>query len=329
MLLAATQPNGFDRAKTLFEQRHWVDAARAFQQVEDTSPGKTDALLYVGKSLINAGKFSDAGKALQRYSSAHPHSDDALYLLAYVRFRENKPEESLKLSTEAAQIKAPKADDLKIVALDYVLLNDSISATRYLEQALATEPDNVDARYALGRVLYQQNKFDGAIAAFEEVLRLQPAHVKALDNLGLAFEGKNQMGQALSAYRKATEIDGASPVHNDQPYLNLGRLLAKMNKSEDGLPILVRAAEIAPQSGRVHLELGKTYLSLNRLQQAKPELEEAVRLQPDESTGHYLLARLYQRMGSKQLAEKEFKVTQSLIDSKRAGPDAATGMSPR
>ena len=77
------------------------------------------------------------------------------------------------------------------------------------------------------------------------------------------------------------------------------------------------------------MELGKTYLSLNRLQQAKPELEEAVRLQPDESTGHYLLGRLYQRMGSKQLAEKEFKVTQSLIDSKRAGLDAATGMSPR
>ncbi len=139
---------------------------------------------------MNQQKFPEAAALLESYLATHPQSDDALYLLGYVRFRQDQPKESLALFTQAAKRKAPAADDLKIVALDYVLLNDYTSAARYLEQSLQMNPDDVEARYHLGRGRYQQNQFDPAIAAFEEVLRRNPSDVKAEDNLASAWRRK-------------------------------------------------------------------------------------------------------------------------------------------
>src|ERR1700730_1739685 len=100
----------FTQAQELFRQRQWAEAATAFAECEKSDPGKTDSLLYRGKSLINLAQFDNAASALQSYREAHSNSDDAVYLLAYVLFRENKPEESLRLFTDAAKLRTPTAD---------------------------------------------------------------------------------------------------------------------------------------------------------------------------------------------------------------------------
>lgn len=312
------ETSSFEQAMQLFQQHHWADAAAAFDQVEKVEPGKTAALLYRGKALVNLGKFDEAAVALGSYRAAHAESADVVYLLAYVRFRQDKPKDSLQLFSEAARLQPPAADDLKAVALDYVLLADYDDAARYLEQALATDPENVEASYHLGRVRYQQNRFDLAIAAFEEVLRREPGNVKAEDNLGLSLEAKNEVEAALVAYRKAVQLDENLPTHSEQPYLNLGTLLEKSGHAEDAILLLVRAAKIAPASGKVHYQLAKAYFELNRFDNARQEAETATKLDPRESSDHYLLGRIYQRSGKADLAKEQFRVTEELIHAKGA-----------
>ena len=94
-----------------------------------------------------------------------------------------------------------------------MLLNNYNDAAHYLELSLKMNPDDVEARYHLGRVRYQQNQFDLAIAAFQEVIKRDPRNVKAFDNLGLSLEAKNQAEAATAAYKKAIELDEAASVH--------------------------------------------------------------------------------------------------------------------
>jgi tetratricopeptide (TPR) repeat protein len=310
--------------QTFFRQRQWADAANAFAECEQHNPGQTDALLLRGKSLINSGEYDDAEKALQAYAQAHPTSDDAAYLLAYIAFRKDKPEESLRLFTAAAKLKTPTANDLKIVALDYVLLSDYHDAAHYLELSLQMDPDDVEAHYHLGRVHFQQNAFDLAISDFREVVRRDPNSVKGHDNLGLSLEAKNQNDQAVAEYQKAIELDKAPEAHTDQPYLNLGTLLVKLNRPNDAIPLLVRAAEINPAEGKSHFELSKAYVALDRFSDARPQAEEAVKLSPQDSSAHYLLGRIYQRLGDGDLAKEQFRVTAKLIREKDA--TAKSGM---
>ncbi|MGH9529471.1 MAG: tetratricopeptide repeat protein, partial [Terriglobales bacterium] len=256
--------------------------------------------------------FSAADMALQSYMKEHPHSEDGAYLIAYTRFREDKPKESLQLFTEAGKIKPPTADDLKIVALDYVLLNDYADAGHYLEIALKLDPNNLEARYHLGRVRYEQNRFDEAIAAFQDVLKHDPRSVKAEENLGLSLEAKNEMDPAILAYDKAIEFDKSPNEHTEHPYLDLGTLLIKLNRAVKAIPVLSQARDINPNSSKVRYQLGKAYFDLNRLADAQTETQEAVRLNPNDAPTHYLLGRIYQRLGKTDLAAQQFKLTETL-----------------
>jgi Flp pilus assembly protein TadD len=324
----AGQSLSFGEAVKLFQEKNWAEAAPAFEQIEAAQPNQTDALLYQGKCLSNLGRFGDADAVLVKYVAAHPKSNDATSLLAYVRFREDKPKDSLQMFTAAAALQTPSPDDLKIVALDYVLLNDFDDAGRYLEIALKMDPANIEARYHLGRVRYQQNRFDEAIAAFEEVLRLDPSNVKAEDNLGLSLEAENHVEPALAAYRKAIELERAGTVHTEQPYLNLGILLAKSNRTAEAVSPLSLAAQTAPKSSKVHYELGKVYFTLNQFENARHELETSVQLDGGSRESHFLLGRTYQRMGEADLAAKEFKATEQLIHTQDGGSGGMSAAPP-
>jgi tetratricopeptide (TPR) repeat protein len=315
-------------AMQMFRQRHWTEAAAAFDDCEQHNPGKTDALLYRGKSLINLHNFDNAAEVLRTYAQSHPQSDDAVYLLAFISFRKDDPAESLRLFAQAAKLKSPSANDLTIAALDYVLLKDYSDAAHYLELSLKMNPDDVDARYHLGRVRYQQNQFDLAIMEFQDVLARDPKNVKAQDNLGLSLEAKNQVEPAIAAYKKAIELDGSATQHSEQPYLNLGSLLAKSSRYDEAIPLLTHAVEIAPGQFKGHYELARAYFDSNRFEPARRQAEAAVQVDPKDSTGHYLLGRIYQRLGQKDLAKKQFQSTSELLQDKdsHSSEGMATGV---
>ena len=300
-------------ALQMFRARKWAEASDRFRTCEKASPGKTDALLYRGKSLVNLGDFAGAHDSLDSYLSTHPTSDDALYLLGYVDFRQDHPKESLNDFARAAKLKPPQASDLKIAALDYVLLNDYSSAARYLEQSLALNPADLEARYHLGRVRYQQNQFDAAIAAFQQVLQQDPRNVKAEENLGLCLEAKNQNDKAIAAYRKAIEFDNQSMVQTEQPYLDLGKLLTTLNRATEAVQVLSRATAIQPKSAAAHYELGRAHFGMNHFEEARSEVEKSAALDPRNSSAHYLLGRIYKHMGKNEEAAMQFKLTEQLM----------------
>jgi tetratricopeptide (TPR) repeat protein len=322
----SSQDRNCAAAMQMFRARRWSEAAAGFEECEKRDPGKTDALLYRGKSLVNLHEFDEAATTLQTYAKLHSQSDDAVYLLAFIFFRKDKPQESLQLFSQAAKLKPPSANDLTIVALDYVLLTDYNDAAHYLELALKMNPDDLDARYHLGRVRYQQNQFDLAIEAFQTVIQRDPANVKAEDNLGLSLEAKNQPDAAVAAYERAIQLDQAASSHNAQPYLNLGSLMAKSNRFDEAISLLTRASEIAPGDFKVRYELGKAYFDSGQFAPARQQAVEAIQLNPKDSSGHYLLGRIYQRLRQKDLANEQFRLTSELIrDNGATSRGMATG----
>src|SRR5712664_4145327 len=128
------------RGLSEFRAGDYGAAAAHFARAEEAAPGATDALLYESKAHVHLEQFTAAETALRRYLLLHAASGDALYLLGYVLHRESKATESLETYTKAVQYRAPAGDDLKIVGLNYVLLNDYPDAIKWLEKAVEAEP---------------------------------------------------------------------------------------------------------------------------------------------------------------------------------------------
>jgi tetratricopeptide (TPR) repeat protein len=173
-LSVAQDTTAYANANSLLHQGKDAEAAQAFEVLDEKQPSATDALLQAAKARIHQQDYKSAETDLTRFLASHPRSDDALYLLSFVYFREGFAKQSLQAATRAAAIRRPIADDLKIVALDYSLLGDFDDAAKYLEMAREMDPRDAEILYFLGRVRYQQNRFDDAILGFRAVLSIDP-----------------------------------------------------------------------------------------------------------------------------------------------------------
>lgn len=308
----AQSSGDFDRGVAEFRAGNYSSAAALFASAEAASPGATDALLYQAKSLVHLQDFAGAERALRGYVSSHRDSSDALYMLGFVLNRQNRPAESLASYTKAAAITLPKADDLKIVGLDYVLLDDYADAIKWLEKAVTLDGANKDAWYYLGRAYYTKSRLIEARKAFLRVLDLDPHDSKAENNVGLIFESSAQPEAAIEAYRTAIAWQEQSPHPSEQPYVNLGSLLMEQGRMEEAIGPLEKAVGLAPDNTFCRLELGIAYLRARRLEGAQRELEKATQLEPDNAAAHYQLGKLYKEIHALDRAKAEFERTAEL-----------------
>ncbi|MBA3439912.1 MAG: tetratricopeptide repeat protein [Pyrinomonadaceae bacterium] len=311
-VISAQQTNSFNHAVSLFKKGSYAEAAEALAAIVKDDSTSVAAHLYLGKTLINLQRFSEAETALRRYTAARPASDEGLYLLAYVLFREGRAKESLTIYTQAVKLKPPTSDDLKIVGLNYGLLNNLERSADYLKRALDADPNNLEALYYLGRVRYTENHFGEATRIFQEILKRDSQHIKALNNLGQALEAQNNLEEATAAYRRAIELDRNSAKPSELPLLNLGLLLLQNNQIEEAIALLTRAAEANPRSAQVKFHLGKAYMRLERLSDAERELVAATQLAPQDVGAHYQLGRLYYRLKKTDLARREMEISEQL-----------------
>lgn len=278
----------------------------------DSSPDE----LRSAKAYLKQARYADCEKLLQAYLSIHPADPDAVYLLGYVLFRENKPADSLRQYTAAAQLRTPAANDLKTVALDYVLLNDYADAERWSRKAISLDANDPESWYELGRIEYNLNHFQQAVDSFHRSLALDPTSVKAENNLGLALEGLDRNDDAIAAYSRALALQANSPQPSEQPMLNLATLLIDRNDLKGARPLLEHAAQIAPQDTKILAQLGRLYSESGDLPAAQRALEKAVALDPQVASLHFQLGQIYRKAGAPDKAAHEFATVQQLLGTK-------------
>jgi Flp pilus assembly protein TadD len=230
--------------------------------------------------------------------------------------REEYAKASLAEYTEGAKYARPSASDLKIVALDYVLLGSYGDASKWLTRSLQENPKDAQAWYYLGRAKYNENRFEEALQAFGQCLELEPRDIKAQSNLGLSYAGLNRVAEAQAAFLKAIEWQAAAPHKDSEAYIGLGDLLVQQNRASEAVPYLLQAVEIAPWESRAKEKLGSAYLNLNNLSEARNQLEAAIALDPQNPSLHYLLGSVYRKQGQTEKAKAEFERFQILKEPK-------------
>jgi tetratricopeptide (TPR) repeat protein len=267
--------------------------------------------LAQARSLLESGDLSKSEEFLHRYTYSHPGSAEARFLLGYVLFREQKATESLAEFTAAARLRVPKADELKTVASDYVLLKDYADADKWFTEVTVESPRDSDAWYLLGRTQYNENAFDEAISSFEHALVLRPKYIEAENNLGLSLSELNMQEKAKAAYLTAIEWQGDTPT-DPQPFLNLGALLVDQGNLDESIPYLSKADSLSPANPKIHEELAQAYEAQKNLPKAQAELEQAVTLAPNASGLHFKLGQIYRHEGLGDRAKHEFELSEKL-----------------
>jgi Flp pilus assembly protein TadD len=283
-----------------------TDAAKETQPV--ASPYSAEASGAISTTL--GRRDLDLRAAL----TAEPDSVELLYAYALVLRQEGKARDSLTAYTRAAGFRKPTAEELRSVALDYVLLSDYDDAIHWLEKAEQIDPKNTSVLYSLGRCYYSKDRFPDARKLFEQILTIDPHNLKAEENLGLVYDATNEPEKAEEALRTAVSWANASGS-DEWPFMDLGGFLLDHDRPGEALDPLRTAVKIKASCASCHEKLGRALLGTKDVHEGIAELEQATQLDPANPRTHYELGRALRQAGEVEKARKELSISQKLYSS--------------
>jgi len=164
------------------------------------------------------------------------------------------------------------------------------------QKSVQLNPNNKEARYALGHVYALQGKFPQAEEEFRAAIKIDENYSEAYTYRGRILASQDRWEEAIKCYRKAL----SNPLYAtpDLARYHLGRALAHQGDLQASMEVLEDAVMVSPPSvppAMTHLELGRVYYQLGYTTKAREALKKVTSLDKD---GEYaaaateLLARL-------------------------------------
>ena len=184
-------------------------------------------------------------------------------------------------------------------ALDGNRLNEAEQIAR---DVLNADRRNAKALYVLGSALLMQGRPRDAIAPLEDAARGR--HDAQSDTmLAIALR---QAGRAEDAYSRLKRTTKRQPPYA-AAFLELGRVLASMERHAEAAEALMRGVEVAPMMPEMSIQLGYVLLRRRRFDDAKSAFARALAIVPDSPDALFGLAQAFQENGESQAAADHFR----------------------
>jgi tetratricopeptide (TPR) repeat protein len=176
------------------------------------------------------------------------------------------------------------------------LSGDRQKAFVSFQKSVQLNPNNRDARYALGHVYAMQGKLSKAEEEFRSAIKIDEDFSEAHTYLGQILAGQNRWDEAIASYRQAL----TNPLYStpDLARFHLGRALAQKGDLQASMEAFEDVVVVSPPSvppAMTQLELGRVYFKLGYTAKAREALKKVATL---DQGGEYaaaateLLARL-------------------------------------
>ncbi len=160
------------------------------------------------------------------------------------------------------------------------------------KEALAVmhvDEKNAGAMLVLARAYYAEKKFELSRFAAENARDVDPQNAEAYHQLGVLFLQKNQHAQALTAFRKATEL--RPDAYASQ--INLSELLTEAGDFDGALVAAEAALAFVPEAENARLVHANALRGVGRFRDAESEYRKLLDKNPRASAAVYNLGILY------------------------------------
>jgi|GEM_PF-5255148 len=162
-------------------------------------------------------------------------------------FAQGRYNDALRLYCEAED--GPKAR---------IGMGKALRKLNLLERArkvLERDPDDAEAIYELGQVMFDKKELGLAIESFKKAIELDLNMSKAYQSLAVAYRKRRELDLAFESINRAIEIDGNDP----DLHFELGELHFVKNEKEQAIAALERALSLKADHHQVMSELAYMY----------------------------------------------------------------------
>lgn len=173
-------------------------------------------------------------------------------------------------------------------------------ALAHFNEALRINPKYADARRNAGIVLLRQGKIAEAIAAFTEVLSCSGDWPVTHNYLGLAYAQIGKFDLAVKNYNAALQL---KPDYVEA-IKNLGIVLKEQGRTNEAINKWKTGLKIEPDNPDVHYNMGLVLAEQSKYDKAVKHFRVALAAKPDWAEAHHNIGAVYYLQGKYDLAAK-------------------------
>ncbi len=241
-----------DLGTVLLNQSRPDEALPLLEKAVALMPKSASAVSKLAGALTALGQTAAAEQLRARASQLSPQQaklEQATRLFAQGQFREAEKQAQSLLQENSRDVNAALL--LARIAINARCYDD---AEQLLVRITEMAPGFIAAWHDLGSVLKELNRFEEAVEALKEAVRLDPNNAVTHYFFGAALAMAAQPEAAIEAYQKAVDID----PDLSGAYIGLGHVLKTVGDQEGGVLAYRRAIALRP-------DFGETYYSLSNL----------------------------------------------------------------
>ena len=223
-----------------------------------------------------AGRLAEAAAAYGQLLARAPNDSHAHHQLGTIRLQLGDSAEAQRLLTAALRLDPDKAETWLHLGMAAQNLGQMDAAMAHYRQALSVQPDHAAALFRLAVLLRHQRRHGEALAALDRCLVLVPREETVLQLRGeVKFETHDMDGaQADFAAVLAVNPDAV------QALLYRGVALSALQRPDEALAAMDRAALLAPRRAEIPFNRGVMLESLGRADEALAAYDAAIRINP-------------------------------------------------
>jgi choline-sulfatase len=275
------------------EEQHDIAAA---------NPARADALERALRSLVASTSAAHAPGA--------PHPVDAdveerLRSLGYVG-------SSISPRALEDRVRGDPKDKIELYTLLKQAALDSVDGRidegiRKVRQALAVDPEIVEAYLMLGTMNAKAKRQDESIAAYQKAAALDPDNDSAVFSLALAYKTAGRLDAAEAGFERVLALN----PRDWKSQFQLADVWMRRGEYARAAAALERNAANSVERPTFLTKLGECYIELKRYDAAQRALDEAVGIKHDAPMAHYDLGLVHEARGeaAKAVADYQAEVT--------------------
>jgi tetratricopeptide (TPR) repeat protein len=333
-------------------------AVTLYQKVVAQAPRNVEAWWYLGTTLYDLEKWTEARRAFDRVARLDPQNGAALAFRGLCTFKQGDYGDALDDLLRSKALGVGGNPELGSVARFHAGL--AMTRLGQFELALNTlgefalegndAPQVVEAlgvatlRLPLLPAEVPADKREMVLMAgrgsYFMAMRLAPAARTAFEELALRYPETPNVHYAFAVFLLTDDPDRAirefereltiQPAHATSLIQIAGEYL-KRGDHDRARPHAARALELAPTDFIAHRLMGQVHLEAGEVAPAIAALEQSRTLEPNSPSVHFTLAKAYARAGRAADAERartEFTRLDRLARLQRSGVTAVGGITP-
>ena len=162
-----------------------------------------------------------------------------------------------------------------------------------VRQALAEDPEIVEAYMLLGNFLKKAKRPDEAIAAYRQALARDDEHQGALFSLAVAYKDQGRLEEARAGFERARELD----PKNGKVLWQLADLWMRKGDPQKAEAVIQDALTRKVDEHRFLLKLGESQIEAKQWDEAEKSLLLALQKKPKLDTARFNLGLVYEEKG--------------------------------